>query len=65
MDETKIIEILTAMESLGFASSIVGVLRAFSKGIITRPEYDVIQEWMYARGVPRNWYRTLVWSVPQ
>ena len=65
MDEAKILEMLGCIQNLGIFANMMGVLRAFSKGIITRAEYDAIKEWAHTnRGIPRDWFRIYVWSTP-
>lgn len=66
MDESKIQELLTAIDELGIPTSAVGILRARARGLLTQTEYNGIMEWLYTeRGLPRDWWRVLVWSAPR
>lgn len=64
MNDGEIVANLMALEALGIAATMVGILRARMLGLLTAREYSAIKEWATrVRGVPQNWYRVLVWSV--
>lgn len=64
MTEAQIRETLEALVALGGSDTMVGILRALSKGLLTTSEFNAIEEWACThRGIPRNWYRVLVWSA--
>ena len=56
-------ELLKTLEALGFRG-MIGLLRARSQGVISAAEYHNAKEYAHnTLVIPRDWFRTLVWSV--